>query len=333
MVACELLVCATVNNNTGGSPAVLLTALSPKRSVTPILEESGFTVVSVPTGTMALELIRDVRPDVVMIEAELADMSGLDVCRRMRSNPAVGRNVPIILLLPRKPSPDERVNALRAGVWEFLQLPGDRDDVLLKVRTCLEAKRNVDAARADGFTDWARVLHNQSGFTQRARQLGALMARMHAPFACVVFELDGDEPDPEAGECVAQAARASDIVGEISPNRFGVLAPATDAPGAVVLARRIVKAFAAMTVDRSAIRGTPPLHGTMRAGYDAVSNAMYAPIDPAPFIARALTAVRAGTLEPGSDSVRRFSAAPALPGDPHTFRSALAGLELKETPR
>ncbi|MFI5233087.1 MAG: response regulator [Gemmatimonadales bacterium] len=320
-------------NKNAESLAVLLTAVSPTRSITPILEESGFTIVSVPSGAMALELTRHLRPDVVMVEANLPDMSGLDVCRRMRGNPAVGRNVPIILMVREKPSPEQRVNALRAGVWEFLQVPGDRDEILLKLHTCLEAKRNVDAARADGFTDWARGLDNQSAFTQRARQIGALMARMHAPLACIVFEVDTDEPDPEAGEFVTQSVRASDIAGEISSNRFGVLAPATSAAGAVVLATRVVKAFAAMTVDRSAIRGTLPVPWKMCAGYDAVSNAMYSPIDPAPFIARASMAVRGGTLEPGSEWVRRFPTPPAVLGVPPTLQPALARLGLMETPR
>ena len=323
----------SVNTSSAESLAVLLTAVSPKRSITPILEESGFTIVSAPNGGMALELLRDLRPDVVVVEADLPDMSGLDVCRRMRGNPAVGRNVPIILLVPEKPSPEQRVNALRAGVWEFLQIPGSRDEILLRLRTCLEAKRNIDAARADGFTDWARGLHNQGSFTRRARELGALMARMHAPFACVVFELDADEPDPEAGEFVAQAVRASDIVGEISQDRFGVLAPATGATGAVVLAKRVVDAFAAMTADRGAIRGTPPVRWTMRAGYDAVSNAMYSPIDPAPFIARAATAVRGGSLEPGSEWVRRFPSTPVLQDTRHTPPPSPPRLGLKEVPR
>lgn len=322
-----------VNINDPESLAVLLTAMSPARSITPLLEESGFTVVSVPNGAMALELIRHLRPDVVMVEPDLPDMSGLDVCRRMRSNPAVGPHVPIILMVPEKPSPGQRVNALRAGVWDFLQVPGDREEILLRLRTCIEAKRNIDASRGDGFTDWARGLDNQVSFTRRARQLGALMARMHAPFACVVFELDGDDPDPEAAEFVAQAVRASDIVGEISANRVGVLAPATDAAGAVALAGRVVRGFAAMTVERSAIRGTPPVRLTLRAGYDAVSNAMYSPIDPAPFIARASMAVRGGTLEPGSEWVRRFPTSATGRADPQTLHSASVRLGLTETTR
>lgn len=331
MVARELLRNNPVNPTNLDSLPILLTAVSPRRFVTPILEQSGFAVVSAPNGAMALELTRDMHPDVVLIETELPDMSGLEVCRTMRGDPAVGRNVPIILLLPDKPTPEQRVTALRAGVWEFLQLPGNRDEILLKLRSCLEAKRNIDAARADGVADWASGLHNQSGLTRRARQLGALMARMHAPLACLVLELDIDEADPEAGDFITKAARASDVVGEISSCKFGVLAPATDARGAVLLAGRIVTTFGELMEDRSKNRGTPLPRWSMRAGYDAVSNAMYSPIDPALFIARAATAVRRGTPEPGLDWLRRCTAPPVVYEDPHSPESTLAGLGLKET--
>jgi CheY-like chemotaxis protein len=327
-----LLVRDPVPTDNSESLAVLLTVVSRKRSIAPILADSGFTVVSAPSGSAALELIHDLKPDVVMIEADLPDMPGLDLCRAMRRDASVGRDVPIILLVGGKPTPEQRVSALRAGVWEFLTVPGDRGEILLKLRSCVEAKRNADIARADSFTDIASGLHNQGGLTRRAAQLGALMARMHAPFACIVFELNTDEPDPEACFLITRAARLSDVVGEISPNRFGVLAPATDGPGAVLLANRMIKAFGALFTERCASRGVPVPRWSMHAGYDAVSNAMYSPIDPAVFIARAATAVRHGAPERANELVRRCHDATHTDDPPRAGDRAFAGF-IKETSR
>jgi DNA-binding response OmpR family regulator len=298
---------SAVTNDHIPSPAIVLTAIARKSPAAAVLGESGHTIVSAPSGAMALELARDIRPDVIVVEAELRDMSGLDVCRRLSTEPAIGRNVPIILLVPDRPTPELRVNALRAGAWEFLRVDSGRDEILLALHTCIEAKRNIDAALADGFADAPNNLHNQSGLTRRARQLEALMARMHAPMACVVLELDIDEPDPEAAAFIARAARASDIVGELSPRKFGVLAPSTDSAGAVLLASRLIAAFGAAVADRSVNRGIPEVRWSMRAGYEAVSNAMYTPFDPAVFIARASSAVRRGALEFGHRNVRRYT--------------------------
>jgi PleD family two-component response regulator len=297
-----------VENDPVDAPALVLTAINHRRSIAAVLGESGHTIVSAPSGAMALELAHDIRPDVVLVEADLSDIPGLEVCRRLRTDPAIGRNVPILLLLPDKPTPAERVNALRAGAWEFLRVSGDREEILLKLRTCIESKRNIDVALADGFADASSKLHNQSGFTRRARHLEALMARMRAPFACVVFELDMDEPDPEAAGFLARAARESDIVGELSPNKFGVLAPVTDGAGAVTLASRMIASFAKSIADRSAQRGVPEAPWTMRAGYDAVANVRYTPVDPALFIARAASAIRHGAPEASNQNVWRSTA-------------------------
>ena len=256
---------------------------------------------------MAVELAHDIRPDVVIVEGDLTDIPSLEVCRLLRTDPAIGRNVPIILLVPAKPTPEQRVKALRAGAWEFLLAAESREDVMLKLNTCVEAKRNIDAALADGLADAPSGLHNQNGLARRARQLEALMSRMHAPMACVVFELDTDEPDPDAASFITRAARASDIVGELSPGRFGVLAPDTDRRGAAQLASRLITAFGESVADRNAHHGLPPVRWTLRAGYEAVANATYTPFDPAVFIARAASAVRRGTIEAGHRDVRRYT--------------------------
>jgi PleD family two-component response regulator len=286
---------------------MILTAITRKSPATAVLGDSGHTIVVAPSGAMALELAHDIRPDVVIVDADVSDIPGLEVCRRLRTDPAIGRNVPIILLVADKPTPEQRVKALRAGAWEFLRVDEDRDEILLKLHTCIEAKRNIDAALADGFADAPSGLHSQSGLTRRARQLEALMSRMHAPMACVVFELDTDEPDPDAATFITRAARASDIVGELSSNKFGVLAPATDGAGAVQLATRLIAAFGESVADRSAHHGIPEARWSMRAGYEAVANATYTPFDPAVFIARAASAVRRGAIELGHRNVRRYT--------------------------
>ncbi len=303
-----------VTNTPTASPAIILTAIARKRWAAAVLGESGHTIIAAPSGAMALELAHDIRPDVVVIEADLPDIPGIELCRQMRADPAIGRNVPIILLVPDKPTPEQRVTALLAGAWEFLRVPGDRDEILLKLQTCIEAKRNIDAALADGFADASSGLHNQSGLMRRARQLEALMARMHAPMACIVVEIDMDEPDPEAAGVIARAARASDIVGELSASKFAVLAPATDGAGAVLLASRLIAAFGEWVGGRSAQRGLPAARWSLRAGYDAVANAMYTPFDPAVLVARAVSAVQRGALEPGHQNVRRY--APTAQGEP-----------------
>src|SRR4029077_21107970 len=220
----------------------------------------------------------------------------IDACRLLHSDLRIGHSVPTLILAPNKPTPEQRVAALRAGVWDFLPYPPDPAELLLSLETYLQAKRNIDVALA-GLVDPATGLHTRSALARRARELGALMARARGGLACVVFAVEADPADPKAGSVVARSARVSDVVGTLSPTEFAVLAPGTDHAGAVNLAHRIGDALG----DGGSVNG----------GYDPVPNLKYSPIDPVPLLLRATTAVRTGTPEPGCAWMRRFDEAKA----------------------
>lgn len=89
------------------------------------LRYAGHQVAEVVTGAEALELLEDVRPDLIVVPAHLADMSGHDLCRRIADDPAV-RTVPLLHFsatpVPSGPPPVdvcrflEALDALMPGV-------------------------------------------------------------------------------------------------------------------------------------------------------------------------------------------------------------------------
>ena len=295
-------------------PVVLITVIwEQAAALAGALSRTGYTVVRAQTGAQAIERARDSWPDVVILAAELPDMSGLDACWLLRSDQRVGRNVPVLILADEKPSPEQRVAALRAGAWDFLLHPSDPDELSLKLETCIQAKRNIDDALAGGLVDPETGLHSRPGLARRARELGALMSRHRGSLACLLFALESAAADPRAGSLVAHAARVSDVVGALGPTEIAVLAPGADHTGAVKLAQRVA------AVLREAIGGGVLLArgSTLRVGYDAVSNFKYSPIDAVELLARATTAVKQGKPEPSCPWVRRFEAAqPAEPSGP-----------------
>ncbi len=283
---------------------VVLTAVGRERSLTRVLGPTGYTVVEVPTAVRALERARDMRPDIIILDTELTDLTGLEACRLFRGEPHIGRNVPILLLTSGPPTPEQRVTALRAGVWDFLRHPGDPDELTLKLETYVQAKRNIDATLAEGLFDPSTGLHSRPGLARRARELGALMARHHGALACVVFAVDSTPADPRAGNLVAQTARVCDVVGSLGPGEFAVLAPGTSDAGAIRFAQRVASALCASPGGGRENSVTPG--PGLRVGYDAVVNLKYAPIDPVALLGRAAAAVRSGRPEPGYPWVRRF---------------------------
>jgi DNA-binding response OmpR family regulator len=62
-----------------------------------LLDEAGFAVLEADTGGLALRLAREHRPSVVLMDARLPDMSGLDVLERLRTHQA-SRHIPVMLV-------------------------------------------------------------------------------------------------------------------------------------------------------------------------------------------------------------------------------------------
>lgn len=292
------------------TPMVLIAAPE-EHWLAAVLEERHYAVLKVRTAQQALQLGRDVTADAIVLDAHLPDLSGVEASRLLNSDPQLRGRVPLLILAPGTPTPEQRVAALRAGAWGFLCRPKDTDDadeIVLKLDTYVQAKRNIDAALAEGVVDPYTGLHTRSGLARRARELGALMSRKHGALACLVFALETDPPDRGIGRIVARAARVSDVVGLLGPREIGLLAPATGQGGALKLAQRVGHLLSE-TIN-GAERPYPAV--ALKAGYDAADDLTYAPIDPTELIARATTAVQSGIPEPTCPWVRRFDVRRAL---------------------
>jgi len=270
------------------------------------LESDHLAVAQVHTGTLALEWARDLRPDTIIVESALPDMTGLELCRALHSDLRTDHYIPILIVAGERPTPEQSVEALRAGAWDFLMYPGDREEFSLKLQTYIQAKRNIDVALADGMTDPATGLHSRPGLARRARELGALMARKHGALSCVVVSL---EPDySKAPHALSRVIRVSDVVGSLGPGLYAVLAPATDQQGAIKLAQRITDSLAEGNGG-----GEHPVPGSsLWVGYEAVDNLRYSPVDPVELLSRAAAAARGGTPEPDVPWVRHFEGDPGV---------------------
>lgn len=278
---------------------IVLIAASRQQSLAGLLEEKRYAAIEVRTAALAIDWARARRPDAVILDADLPDMSGSDVCRVLQGEPGIAEQVPILILAREQPTPVQRVDALRAGAWDILWQQDDQQELTLKLQTYLRARQYSHALTGEAV-DGMTVLYDRSGLARRARELGALMTRRHGALAAIVFRLEGG-PLPHIGCIVSRAARLSDVVGTLGPAEYAVLAPGTDSVGALSLARR------AATILQDAFTANSR-HTTLELsiGYDAVDNLTYTPIDPAALIARASSGSRSGAAEPETPWIRRF---------------------------
>jgi len=104
------------------------------------LESKGFHVESVADGTTAVDRIRDLQPDLVILDWMLPGEDGLSVCRRAREH----YRGPILMLTARNDEIDEIV-ALEVGVDDYLAKPV-RPRLLLARVTALLRRVTIDVA-------------------------------------------------------------------------------------------------------------------------------------------------------------------------------------------
>jgi diguanylate cyclase (GGDEF)-like protein len=284
------------------------------RSLESILGPSGYSVVRAYTGQQALERVRTTQPDIIILDAQMPDVHGFEVCRQLRSDPRFSATTPIIITTSGPSGRTQRLEAYRAGAWEFLGQPVDGEALLLKLATFLQCKREVDSLREESLLDPGTGLYNMRGLARRAHEIGADAFRRRDPLACVVFAPEAEDataesPDEElqriaeqVGQLLKRVGRSSDAIGRLGESEFAVIAPATSTEGALRLVRRL-----GSTIESSPI----PVRGgerTLRvqAGYCAVPDFAESPIDAVELLLRATTALR--DLKRGGDTeqVRGF---------------------------
>jgi PleD family two-component response regulator len=289
------------------------------RSLESILEPSGYSVVRAYTGQQALERARTAQPDLIILDAQMSDVHGFEICRLLRSDPRFSATTPIIITTSGPSGRTQRLEAYRAGAWEFLGQPLDGEALLLKLSTFLQCKLEVDSLRDESLLDPGTGLYNMRGLARRAHEIGADAFRRRDALACVVFSPEAEAAGPEepldeevqriaeqVGQLFKRTGRSSDAIGRLGQSEFAVIAPATSSEGALRLIQRL-----GGTIESSPI----PVRGgerylKVRAGYCAVPDFAESPVDAVELLLRATTALRDLKRDGDAEQVRAFDQAP-----------------------
>ena len=106
-----------------------------------MLMHQGYTVSSALSGPQALEMIAAERPDVVLLDISMPEMSGIEVCRRLKTDPQL-RLIPIILVTARTRDED-MVEGLNAGADDYITKPVTREILSARLRSALRIKTST----------------------------------------------------------------------------------------------------------------------------------------------------------------------------------------------
>jgi PAS domain S-box-containing protein len=102
------------------------------------LRRAGFEVIEGQSGADALALAP--QADLVVLDVRLPDLSGFEVCRRLRADPATAQ-VPVLHLSAHATTPHERASGLDGGADGYLTQPVDEEELIATVRALLRIRR------------------------------------------------------------------------------------------------------------------------------------------------------------------------------------------------
>ncbi len=111
-----------------------------------VLGARGYAVLTAASGAAALETIKREPPDLVLLDVMMPGMSGYEVCRTLREDPATAM-LPVVMVTALDPG-QERVKGIDAGADDFLTKPVNQAEVLARVRSLLRIKRLHDELTA-----------------------------------------------------------------------------------------------------------------------------------------------------------------------------------------
>lgn len=155
-----------------------------------ILQRGGYRVVEAANGLAALEIVQRERPDLVLLDVKLPDISGLEVCRRIKGDPKTSTML-VVQTSATFSSADRKVQGLDSGADAYLAQPIESVELLASVRALLRRQSAEEAERRiarklqktfDAIRDPLVIVDTEG------------CVRQHNPSALELFEAGAEPP-------------------------------------------------------------------------------------------------------------------------------------------
>jgi two-component system, cell cycle response regulator len=229
-----------------------------------------YAILPAKTGQKAIELFAKHRPGLVITDWLMPDLSGIELCQRIRSD--FQDSFTYIIILTGVSEKSKIVKGLQAGADEYLTKPFHPDELLARAevgRRIIGLHREVEAKNRLleqlALTDELTRLPNRRAVEQWAsRQLSGAV-RHNFPFWVAMADIDqfklvNDSFGHEAGDTVLKSfseilranTRQSDLCGRIGGDEFALIVSHSERDGIEVMVQRIREQLAAQRFPFSA---------------------------------------------------------------------------------
>lgn len=213
------------------------------------LRDENLDVLCANGGIEGLAKARKERPDLILLDLSMPDLSGYDVCEQLKSDPVLD-SIPIIFLTAAD-SVEDKVRGLDMGAVDYVAKPFDPVELSARVRAALRVKRLQDLLSLRAQLDPLTELWNRQAMDNRLRQEWARASRHEEVLSFMMMDIDhfksvNDQFGHPAGDRVLCAltrvltaqCRESDMPCRYGGEEFAVILPNTRCTEAANLADR-----------------------------------------------------------------------------------------------
>ena len=196
-------------------------------------------------GKQAIEVCRQKRPDLILLDVLMPELDGIEVCNILKAD-AETQNIPIIFVTSQE-SPEEDTRGLEVGAVDFITKPVNPAVVRARVRTHLTLKIQSDALRALASIDGLTGIANRRLFDERFATEWRAAVRDGRTLAVIMIDVDhfkkyndhyghleGDTCLKRVASVLIEASwRARDLAARYGGEEFVCLMPETNLAGAL----------------------------------------------------------------------------------------------------
>lgn len=207
------------------------------------------------SGTKALEILESPNDiDLILLDIEMPDINGYDVCKRIKNNETI-KNIPIIFITGRTSQEDEEYG-LNLGAIDYITKPFNKAIVKLRIKNYLDLKIKNDMLEKLSMYDGLTNIRNRRFFDETFEKTFSEIKRDKKSLAVLMIDIDffkpyndnyghgqGDETLRKVAKALEKTIkRASDFVARYGGEEFVILLKDINKDGVEAVANNLLNA-------------------------------------------------------------------------------------------
>ena len=151
---------ATIPEHRRGSSTVLIVDdhQDKRHLLACILQKNNFSVLEAENGSIALSMLEDLQPDVVLLDVLMPELDGFEVCRRMKRHPKIAE-IPVLFVTVLDHE-QNRVEGLELGGEDFINWPINASELVARINARIRSHRPLHELRTVG-QEQSRLLEEE----------------------------------------------------------------------------------------------------------------------------------------------------------------------------